>query len=175
MTRQDGGIYFNERGRGDIHHSVDFKLLRNITSKKIKSKDNFARTLTIFRQNNEINVLYLKKIIKYILDSYSTDCVPFKPVALDFQEIIRINYGSANTAAGTQSSNREESKVINYSVLAQKEKEIVELNSKLQEQIEVLIQRPGVIINRQVVHNHNQSNAREPIHMSPSKNDEEVE
>ena len=33
----------------EIQQSVDFKLLRNITSKKIKSKDNFARTLTIFR------------------------------------------------------------------------------------------------------------------------------
>jgi hypothetical protein len=68
----------------DIHQSIDFKLLRNITSKKIKSKDNFARTLTIFRQNNEINILYLKKIIKYILDSYSTDCGPFKLLAQDF-------------------------------------------------------------------------------------------
>lgn len=101
----------------DITQSVDFKLLRNITSKKIKSKENFARILTIFRQNNEINILYLKKMIKYILDSYASECLPFKDVALEFQEIIRINYGSANTAAGTQSSNREESKQINHAVL----------------------------------------------------------
>ena len=149
-------------------------MLRNITSKKIKSKDNFARTLTIFRQNNEINILYLKKIIKYILDSYSTDCGPFKSMAQDFQETIRINYGSANTAAGTQSSNREESKAINYALLAQKEKEIGDLHVKLQDQIETLISKPGIIINksRQVV---NVNHAREPVHASPSKQQEETE
>lgn len=127
-SHQDG---YQSAKQTDIHQSIDFKLLRNITSKKIKSKDNFARTLTIFRQNNEINILYLKKIIKYILDSYSADCGPFKFMAQDFQEIIRINYGSANTAAGTQSSNREESKAINHALLAQKEKEIADLHVKL--------------------------------------------
>lgn len=154
--------------RSDIHQSIDFKLLRNITSKKIKSKDNFARTLTIFRQNNEINILYLKKIIKYILDSYSTDCSPFKALASEFQEIIRINYGSVNTATGAQSSNREESKAINHALLALKEKETRELHLKLQDQVETLISKPGVILNksRQVA---NASNVREPVHQSPQK------
>ena len=63
--------------------SVDFKLLKNITTKKIISRDNFARIMTIFRQNNELNSQHLKKVVKYLLDSNASECLPFKVLAYD--------------------------------------------------------------------------------------------
>lgn len=79
-----------------------------------------------------------------------------------------------NTASGAQLSSREESKAINHSLLAAKEKEIRDLYAKLQKQVECLISKPGVILNKskQII---NSGNGREPVHVSPQKPEEEME
>ena len=47
-----------------IANSVDYRLLRKIAMKKLSSRANATTVLTKFRQNNELSVLTLKKIIK---------------------------------------------------------------------------------------------------------------
>lgn len=47
-----------------IANSVDYKLLKKIATKKLNSRTNATTMLTKFRQNNELSVLNLKKIIK---------------------------------------------------------------------------------------------------------------
>lgn len=72
-----------------VTKSVEFRLLKNITSKKLRSKEKFAKTLTSFRQNNEVNIQNLRKIVKFIIDSYSQESLPYKVLAFDIQEIMR--------------------------------------------------------------------------------------
>jgi uncharacterized protein YdhG (YjbR/CyaY superfamily) len=67
----------------NITKSVEYRLLKNITSKKLRSKEKFAKTLTSFRQNNEVNIQNLKKIVKFIIDSYNQESLPYKVLAFD--------------------------------------------------------------------------------------------
>ena len=67
----------------DIAESVDYKLLKNIATKKLNSRSNPTTMLTKFRQNNELCVLNLKKIIKQILDSKKADLLPLQVLAID--------------------------------------------------------------------------------------------
>ena len=69
-----------------ITETLDYKMLKNITDIKLKN-----RGLTLFRQNNEVNVQNLKRIIKYIVDSYTQECVPYKVLAFDIQEIMKLH------------------------------------------------------------------------------------
>ena len=66
-----------------ITKSVEYRLLKNITSKKLRSKEKFAKTLTSFRQNNEVNIQNLKKVVKFIIDSYNQESLPYKVLAFD--------------------------------------------------------------------------------------------
>lgn len=77
------------QGGLNVTKTVEYKLLKNIASKKLRSKEKFAKTLTSFRQNNEVNIQHLKKIVKFIVDSYSQECLPYKVLAFDIQEIMR--------------------------------------------------------------------------------------
>ena len=61
---------YTQRGL-KVTQTVEYKLLTNINNKKLRSKERFAKTLTSFRQNNEVNIQHLKKIAKFIVDSYS--------------------------------------------------------------------------------------------------------
>lgn len=136
----------------DICQNIDYKLLKNIASKKIRSKDNFARTLTIFRQNNEVSVQNLKKVIKFILDSYSSDCVAYKALALDVQEVIRLNFSNTATGQSTESQ------------------EVEHIDAQLQAKVDELIQKPSVILNqnRQIME---RQAGRNPVHQLSSHDD----
>jgi len=79
---------YTQRGL-NVTKTVEYKLLKNIASKKLRSKEKLAKTLTSFRQNNEVNIQHLKKIVKFIVDSYSQECLPYKVLAFDIQEIMR--------------------------------------------------------------------------------------
>ena len=79
---------------------MEYKLLTNINNKKLRSKERFAKTLTSFRQNNEVNIQHLKKIVKFIVDSYSQECLPYKVLAFDIQEIMRQYLTNERTATG---------------------------------------------------------------------------
>lgn len=67
----------------------------------MNSRSNATTVLTKFRQNNELCVLNLKKIIKQILDSKKADLLPLQVLAIDLQEVIRENLGASSVARRT--------------------------------------------------------------------------
>lgn len=91
---------YTQRGL-KVTQTVEYKLLTNINNKKLRSKERFAKTLTSFRQNNEVNIQHLKKIVKFIVDSYSQECLPYKVLAFDIQEIMRQYLTNERTATGS--------------------------------------------------------------------------
>lgn len=61
--------------------------LRNLVDEKLlESKQ---KTLTSFRQNNEVSLQSLKKIVKLIIDSHAPECLPFKFLAFEIQDQIK--------------------------------------------------------------------------------------
>ena len=73
----------------NIVKTNEYQYLRQITDQKLRNKEKHAKTLTSFRQNNEVNIQNLKKVVKYVIDSYTQDCVAFKILAFDIQEIMK--------------------------------------------------------------------------------------
>ena len=67
----------------NIVKTNEYQYLRQITDQKLRNKEKHAKTLTSFRQNNEVNIQNLKKVVKYVIDSYTQDCVAFKILAFD--------------------------------------------------------------------------------------------
>lgn len=47
--------------------------------------------LTCFRQNNEVNIQNLKKINKYLLDSYSPESIGIKVLANEVVEVMKLH------------------------------------------------------------------------------------
>lgn len=75
----------------EVSKSPTYILLKNTSDNRLRNKERQAKILTSFRQNNEVNIQTLKKGIKYILDSYSAECLQCKPLAADLQEIIKVH------------------------------------------------------------------------------------
>jgi hypothetical protein len=91
-----------------VTKSVEYLLLKKITTKKLRSKEKFAKTLTSFRQNNEVNIQNLKKIVKFIIDSYNQESLPYKVLAFDIQEIMRQHLNNLTSCLNSQSDQRED-------------------------------------------------------------------
>ena len=98
--------------------------MKNIASKKLRSKEKFAKTLTSFRQNNEVNIQNLKKIVKFIIDSYNQESLPFKVLAFDIQEIMRQHLNNLTTNMNV--------------ILDQKEDLIYFINKTISERVNLL-------------------------------------
>ena len=87
----------------NIVKTNEYQYLRQMTDSKLRNKEKHSKTLTSFRQNNEVNIQNLKKIVKYVLDSYTQDCVPYKILAFDIQEIMK--HHLSNIIANLNTSN----------------------------------------------------------------------
>lgn len=64
-------------------------MLQDTLDSKLRHKEKESKSLTSLRQNNEVNIQNLKKIVKYIIDSYQQEVMSFKVLAFDMQEIMK--------------------------------------------------------------------------------------
>ena len=82
---------------------AEWVFLRSLVDEKLRESK--QKTLTSFRQNNEVSQQSLKKIAKHIIDSHAPECSPFKFLAFEVQDMIK---NQLNTAIANLNSQNYE-------------------------------------------------------------------